>query len=50
VVGVSWFEAEAYANWLSKQKGHPMRLPTEQEWERAACGRDGREYPVGERV
>jgi len=47
VVGVSWFEAEAYANWLSKQKGHPMRLPTEQEWERAACGRDGREYPWG---
>jgi len=44
VVGVSWFEAEAYANWLSKQKGHPVRLPTEQEWERAARGVKGREY------
>lgn len=48
VVGVAWFEAEAYANWLAKQLGQPLRLPTEQEWERAARGVKGREYAWGD--
>jgi formylglycine-generating enzyme required for sulfatase activity len=47
VVGVSWFEAEAYCNWLTKELGKPMRLPTEEEWERVARHTDGREYPWG---
>jgi formylglycine-generating enzyme required for sulfatase activity/energy-coupling factor transporter ATP-binding protein EcfA2 len=47
VVGVSWFEAEAYSNWLSQKLGKPIRLPTEEEWERAARHTDGREYPWG---
>ncbi len=47
VVGVSWFEAEAYGNWLAKELGKPIRLPTEEEWERAARHTDGREYPWG---
>jgi formylglycine-generating enzyme required for sulfatase activity/energy-coupling factor transporter ATP-binding protein EcfA2 len=48
VVGISWYEAEAYANWLSERTGHRYRLPTEAEWEKAARGTDGFEYPWGE--
>jgi formylglycine-generating enzyme required for sulfatase activity len=48
VVGISWFEAEAYANWLSERTGHQYRLPTEAEWEKAARGTKGFKYPWGE--
>jgi len=38
VVGVNWFEAVAYAEWLSAQLNEHWRLPSEAEWERAARG------------
>jgi formylglycine-generating enzyme required for sulfatase activity len=36
VVGVSWFEAAAYCQWLTETTGRVFRLPAEPEWERAA--------------
>jgi formylglycine-generating enzyme required for sulfatase activity len=47
LVGVCWFEAEAYCRWLSQAAGHPYRLPSEAEWEKAARGADGRLWPWG---
>jgi formylglycine-generating enzyme required for sulfatase activity len=48
VVGISWYEAEAYANWFSERTGYLYRLSTEAEWEKAARGNNGFKYPWGE--
>ncbi|GAB4443472.1 MAG: SUMF1/EgtB/PvdO family nonheme iron enzyme [Anaerolineae bacterium] len=55
VVGVSYYEAEAFCSWLTRQMRDAgeiepeevVRLPTEEEWERLARGTQGHEYPWG---
>ncbi len=61
VVGVSWFDAVAYCEWLAAATGVPYRLPTEAEREYASlgglagadwpwAGETWRDHPVAERL
>ena len=44
---VTWFEAVAFCRWLAHQTGLDVRLPTEWEWQWAAVGDSGWDYPYG---
>jgi formylglycine-generating enzyme required for sulfatase activity len=45
---VSHADAQAYAAWLSEVTGQRWRLPSAQQWEKAARGSDGRIFPWGD--
>ena len=50
VVHVSWHDAQAFCGWLTEKVGANdagAHLPTEAQWEFAARGVEGREYPWG---
>jgi formylglycine-generating enzyme required for sulfatase activity len=54
VVNVSWYEAQKYIEWLNRKyqlelpKGVRFCLPSEAEWEKAARGAEGNDYPWGD--
>lgn len=50
VVNVNLEDAQVFCRWLSKTTGRLYRLPTEEEWEKAARGAypDRRRYPWGD--
>lgn len=47
VVYVTWEDAMAYCEWVSRGTGRAVRLPTEAQWEKAARGPEGFLYPWG---
>lgn len=49
VINVTWHDAVAFTQWLSKKTGKMFRLPSESEWEYAARGGSGKQlkYPWG---
>ena len=47
---ISWFDSIAFCNWLSDELAMDIRLPTEQEWQRAAIGEMDWRYPWGNEI
>jgi formylglycine-generating enzyme required for sulfatase activity len=47
VTSVTWHDAELYCKWAGEKWGIDCKLPSEQLWEFAARGPEGRTYPWG---
>jgi formylglycine-generating enzyme required for sulfatase activity len=53
-VNISWYDAQKYIEWLNKTfqaelpQGYRFCLPSEAEWEKAARGPNGNEFPWGD--
>lgn len=45
VVGLCWYEAQAFVTWLAQHGEHQWRLPTEVEWEATARGNASLRWP-----
>jgi formylglycine-generating enzyme required for sulfatase activity len=46
---VTWYESVAFCRWISAVTGENIMLPSEQQWQWAAQGDDGRQYPWGKK-
>jgi formylglycine-generating enzyme len=47
VVHVTWYDAAMFCRWMSETSGFEVTLPTEAQWENAACGGQRIVWPFG---